>query len=587
MNINKCSSCGSELSDGTKFCGACGTKVVILQDNNENTGNEHAVNENPDQNIFEDTTPYTEPTYSEPTYTEPTYTEAPYSNAPYSNAPYYTTPEQTRVKPAKPKAAFNFKKLIVPAAAVVVVIVAAIVLFNILSANKYEQVRGYIHISQDDDRVVIIPHRHAMLEIDGYLVNMVNSLDGATAIATIQEQRFGEGNTGNLLYLITDRAQLIAEGVLSAWLSASGSTIVYSKEFDPSTTTAELWQYTGGNHTRISNDFDIYGNCVVSPNGSDIAFTARDGDRVIGYLWDGRLTELGRDIIPIAISNSARQVYYFRDGVFFVQRGANSDNRERLGDASDVGFIFANRDLSQIVYTRGSRTYISNGGGAGESLSGAMSYFLLPDGTGMMWQRISHYSVPPIYICDMSGFADTFYLDRDSNIIRINNRFETNNIVRTTGNVSLARDGRTITYSRSRSIYQINGLNINAESVELVSGDVVTHVATSNGNAVFYVNDINELYYQRGTGRPVLVSNFISSAHQGYSLSLFNGQTLFYISDDELFSSTGDRGQLVSGIDGRVIWVFSNTLAVHVEVSDFGDYIGYISEDGKNFTRLD
>jgi hypothetical protein len=391
---------------------------------------------------------------------------------------------------------FDLKKLIIAGSAVVALIVGIIVLVNVFSSSKYELAKGYIHFAPDGDRVIVVPRGSASFEIDGYLVDSSNSLDGATAIALVQESR--GGGMGNSLYLVTDKAQLIAEEVLSAFISASGNAVIYSTEMDSSTGTAELWQYLNGNHTRISNDFNPYGGIAVSPNGRTVAFAAYDDrDREVGYIWDGRLTELGRDIIPVAVSNGARQIYFIRDNVFFVQRGTNSDHRERLGDAGDIGQIFLNRDLSQVLYTAGSRTFISSRGGARESLAGEMWYVIAPEGTGIMVERNwSVHRSPWVYICDISDFGDTFYYDSGSNIVRINNRFETNNVARSVYNASLARNGRTLTFQRNDRIYQINGLTQNAEATELVSGDVIWFEATANGNAVFFVNDIEELFYQ-------------------------------------------------------------------------------------------
>jgi len=466
---------------------------------------------------------------------------------------------------------------------VVVLIVAVIITVNVTSPKKYEQSKSYIHFAQDGDSVTVIPVGKTRFTIDGYITSVTRSLDGSAAVIIVNEQSSWGGRTeDNLLYFITDRAQLVSDGVLSAWFSASGNAVVYSKEYDSSSGTAELWHYSGGSQTRISNDYSAYSNCAVSPNGKAVVFSTRNNDREIGYLWNGRLNELGRDIFPIAVSNDARYIYFGRGGAFFVQKGTNNDNRERLGDVNDINYLFANRDLSQVIYNVGPRAFISSKGGERVSLSDAVSSFLTPDGTGAMY----HDSSMVIY--DISDFADTFYLNRDGNIIRIDSRFETSNVARTSGYVSLANDGRTLTFLRNRSIYRVNGLRQSEDATEIVGGDVVSFAATSDGNSVFYVNDINEVFYQSGTRRPVTVSNHITGTGYGsYQFSLFQGKTLFYISDDELFSSTGDKGQVIRGLDGRVTGVFANAFIVQARVLDRGDQLTYISEDGKTFTQID
>jgi len=44
------------------------------------------------------------------------------------------------------------------------------------------------------------------------------------------------------------------------------------------------------------------------------------------------------------------------------------------------------------------------------------------------------------------------------------------------------------------------------EAEEIVKGDVRSFIATSDGNAVFFVNDDDEIQYQKGYGKSVTVT---------------------------------------------------------------------------------
>jgi hypothetical protein len=476
---------------------------------------------------------------------------------------------------------FNYKKFIKPAIAVVAVLIVAIVAINIFSPDKYEQVKGTVYITQSHDSVIIIPNGRSRVEIEGHLISNMRSLDERIAAALINEEYDRFNTDGSALYLITDRPQFISNGVYLFWLAASGNAVAYVKERDTAAGTAELWLFSGGKNTRISRDFSLFNsnNFAISPDGKAVAFVTTDGDRHTGVVWNGRLHELGRDITPVAISNKARFIYYFRNDAFFVQKGTSGDNRERLGDASDVSTIHANKDLSQIVFTSNARSFISRKGGSRESLSGNVSYFITPNGTPMQFNtNILFYGI--------SSFANTFYLNRDDSIVYIDRKFETNNVVRNVNFINLARDGKTLTYLSRMSIYKVNGTNANAEPQTIVERGVTSLIATADGKAVFFVNDIDELFYQRGTGRPVMVSNYFTNSGRALNIALFQGDTLFFINDDELFSSSGNRARAISGINGSVQGVSAGQFAVFVTSNDDGDTLHYRSTDGNRFELM-
>ena len=480
----------------------------------------------------------------------------------------------------KKKFDFSIKKFIKPTIVVAVVIVAIIAAANIFTPAKYERSKDAVYIAQGDDSVVVVPNGKTRVEIDGYLIDYASiSLDGTIAAALIGEKHGDYSSDGYLLYLITDKPQLIDDGVYSFWLAASGNALAYAKEYESYEGTAELWYYSAGKNTRITSDFNSYSAFAISPDGKSIAFVTADGDMQTGYVWDGKINELGKDIRPIAISNGAKYIYYDKNGAFFVQRGMNSDNREKLGDTYDMHTMYANKDLSQIVYSSGSRAFISNKGGSRESLSGNIRNFLLPSGTA------GYYS-SNIIMYGISSFGSTFYLNQDDTVVYINSKFETNNVARGTSNAYLASNGKTLTYLRNKSIYSLNGTNANTEAEEIVDKDVMSFVATADGGAVFFVNDMDELYYQKGKSKPVSVSDYFAFRGDGLGYSLFKGNTLFYISDDELYVSTGGKGKAISGIDGRVRSVRGGYFTVNVTSYEDGDTFYYRSTDGNKFELI-
>ncbi|MCL2627103.1 MAG: zinc ribbon domain-containing protein [Oscillospiraceae bacterium] len=472
------------------------------------------------------------------------------------------------------KFSFDFnslKKFIKPVIAAAIAMVAIIVAVNIFIPAKYESSKGTVYIASGDGSVIIIPNGGSKVEIDGTLMNSARSLDGTKAAALISE---GSVQTG-LLYLITDRPQIIMDEVYAFWLSANGNAVAYITEHNPHDGTAELWLHSDGKNTRISSDYYAHGSCAISPNGKVVAFVTADGDRHTGIVWDDKINELGRGTSPVAISDNARYIYYIRDDSLYVQNGLKGDDREKLGD--NVNSIIVSKDLSQVIYNSNSRAYISRKGGAREALSGSIGSFVLPMGTG------STYMTNNVRILGVTNFSNTFYRNTDSAIIRINSKYETDSVVRSVNNAYLANDGRTLTYMRNDRIYKVNGMAPQAEPIQIVSGEVTSFIATSNGSAVYFVNDASELLYQKETGKPTTVTSDFSSRS---AYSLFKGSTLFYVSDKELFVSTGARGRRVSGFDGDVQSVSADLFSVDVISSEYGDTSYYRSTDGNKFDLI-
>ena len=234
---------------------------------------------------------------------------------------------------------------------------------------------------------------------------------------------------------------------------------------------------------------------------------------------------------------------------------------------------YANVDLSQIVYGTAGRYFISSKGGSRQPLSGSITRFVMPS-------VVASQQYKRLVICGISSFADTFYLNQDSSVVHISRKYETNNVARGVNNVYLASDGKTLTFLRNRSIYKVNGTNAKANPTEIVVRDAAILFATADGKGVFFVNEFSELYYQKSKGRPSLVSDHLAARG---GIGLFKGNTLFYVSDSELYVSTGGKGKAVSGIDGQVQSVSVGPMYVTVAVHDYGDSLVYISTDGKAF----
>ncbi len=499
--------------------------------------------------------------------------------------PEEATPDVVKPVEKQPLGLDKFKKFIKPLIAIIAVIILVSLVWNIFKPSKYEAYKGVVDLFQSDDQVVIKQNGKAKIVVDGILYNQQTCLDGIKTAFLVQEEEGSNSNDGYTLYLFDQSLKRVADSVFSFQLSSNGDAVAFTTEVDKGI--GELCLYSKGKISTIHSEFNASNDFVISPDGSTVAYSNIDeDDKLIGYYYDGKEKELGKDIIPIAVSNGAKYVYYSKNDKLYVQKGDKSDTKESLGDEFEI-YAF-NKDYSQAIYTSSSgneiRTYLTRNGGEKERLSGNINELLLPSFSSAQYIDNSFGSYFAFYrTIGVASFADTYYTD-GSSIYHIDKKFSTTRVTGNASDAHLAADGKTILFKRSDSIQKVDGSKEDAEPVKIVEKEVGTFIATEDSKAVYYLNTDDELYYQKGKGKPVTVSNDMSSDdYYDYYFSLFKGNQLYYVSDDELYVSNGGKGTAVKGIDGDILYVYANKYAVIVNTQDGDDSFTYWSEDGKKF----
>ncbi|MDR3209587.1 MAG: zinc-ribbon domain-containing protein [Oscillospiraceae bacterium] len=536
----KCPKCGADIPENARFCGSCGEPIDAPVKTPAADIPEYA----PTPAVADEVTatvPATE--YAPPAYPEPEAEGAP-KRGPFGKLPL---------------------KLIIPAAAVVVIVIAA-VLATALKPGKYAEQKGSTYISTFDGEVVVIASDGTRTAIDGELENQVKSLDGTRAAFLVDEG----GDWYTLYYL--DRGakpRLVAEDVYDYEFAASGTAIVYLNDYDYDDQAGTLALYSGGKTTTITNEAYSAG-MWISPDGKTVTYTADydDGD-FEGYYWSGKATSLGKNKEPRAIADGAKYVYYFKGSTFYVQKGAKDDTKTKLGD--DASGIIFNRDLSQAVYNSDGAAYITRNGGEKKKLSGELSSFLAPTGTQ---NARSVYGV--------ASFADTFYKNGAGAIIRVTAKFETVSVAKSVDTVYLAGDGKTLFYLKNESVYSVSGLKANADAKELTGSEDVTEFRIlADGKTFYFVNDDDELFYQKGAAKAKQIGEIDSDAYN--ALAVYKGKTLYFISDGELFSAAGAKTAAVKGVVDELDYVTAGPFSVTISNTD-DEY--YYSTNGAKFTLL-
>jgi len=451
------------------------------------------------------------------------------------------------------------------------------------AADNYENVRGATGMTPLSKNLNMVytfdGESEITMEVEGYSLGGTSTPDGTKQLLLM------EGESGNItLYLASDKLRFIDDGLAKGATLSSSGDVAYVKEYESSDDNAELWLYADGEKTLITENLAINApggyNYVISPDGKALAYVANDNGTYRGFVWKGESHELGKDIYPLAVSNNAEYIYYVEGDSFYVQTGIEGVSKENLGE--HISRFYGNKDLTEIIYYSEAEAYISINGGIGESFSiyEDIGRFVFPKNC-----------VPRIYlrggyVNGVSSFANTFYMNTNRSIIHIGSDYETNvieeNLVDTINNedVYLADDGKTLTYLKNGTVYQLDGFDSEFKPTELVYNGVKSFIPKNDGSAIYFVTENDDIFYQKGTEEPVLISDDYSDDNY---YALFKGDTLYYTIGNKLYVSTGSKGELVKGlnIDDHIVSLHGGMFYVRGLIDRD---IYYRSYDGEDFT---
>ncbi len=462
---------------------------------------------------------------------------------------------------------------IIALAAALALILVVVVLANVLKPAKYIEIKNAVFGNVSDGTTVLYSEK-GNVGIDAKRLSQGSSLDGTKGVVFAKTD---DEESSNVLFDYSGK--LLVDDIYTARPSLNCEGIAVVREVEDGEYELCLW-YKGKLST-ITSDFTSGDWFAISPDGKTVAYslTDEDGDTYGYYYSGGKSKELGKDISPQVISNGAKLIYYIKGDTLYVQKGTNTDDRIKLADIDKVTNIVFNADFTEILCSvnteNGYKTYLSVNGGEKKTLRDSVSSVLLPNNTATSNLGVSAVGV--------STFAETFYCSTDA-VYYISKDLEAEKVSSYSGgasNAKLSDDGKTLFLKRGDEIYKINGTKPDSEPTVLVSEGVVRLIAiTDNGSALFYVNEDDEIMYQKGSKKPQRVTDEFDS----YADALFNGTTLYYILDDELYSSKGEKGTLVSGVElESSVQLSVNTHYIYVTDGE----ATYLSFDGKKFTTID
>lgn len=598
-----CVKCGQSLSEDSKFCDVCGTRVeaspVTAQANPAAVGAAQAAVQAGPQGV---------------------------QAAPAS---VQAAPAQA---PAPAKKSSSKKPVIIAVIAVAALAVIAVGVFFAYNMffKSAAAVTGspvsYLLVVKGADETKIYGSDNKPAAIDGLSSRTVYSMDGQKVALTMDAD---ENGLGELWYSDGKTSVDVAENVYNYNFSASGSKIAYLSDYDYESSVGTLFVFDikSGKSEQIADEAST--DFVLSPDGKSIAYTADISLDESGYVESytgylridgGKEEELGENLYVFAIANGGSYVYYVETdsaspdtGDLYIRHGKTDD---KIGSIDLYSALYLNNDCSELMFVKNGSTYICADGKDKEKVSDlSLDTLVAPDGT-----QYSSNNSNTVYSATLgiSSFADHLYSfsDQDSEggatLSYLKKDLSTEDIDDLNDyyymyNVSLSPNGKALYYinDSGKILHYSDYRNLKADPEKIeADADITYFIVMPDQSAVYYIDSDQTLWVQRGTSDPEEIASDVET----YSLNVSKDEKgIYYICDFEAADSStdeyagggtlnyikneakADSVEIADGVYSVEVYDFGTVYYVYDSTDEsLGSYVGeaFYSKDNKNFTSI-
>lgn len=424
-------------------------------------------------------------------------------------------------------------KVIGIAVSCIAAILVLVILVNLFKADKYILAENDIlsaFDSSSEQTSIVYDTKLISSKIEGEVALTQYSLDGKTAAVSTLE--------GELYFINKSGISKVADSVKSFVLSQAGQGIVYIDEDD----FLFLYSIKDKKSVKIEEDVATKGMCI-SPDGKTVLYTILDegeeGESSVDlYLYKGKKSDkLGSNLVPIAVSNSAKYVYSYNNENDSLYVSSGTGERTKL--AADIGaqFLF-NKDNTQIGFTADGKAYVSVKGGDKVKVSNSSLSPVLPLATGETLRSNGLGTSISIAVNDL---LEMVYMDISGDLYYIDKKGESDKITGNVFSVNMSADGKTLYYLKTSGTLFKTEVKDYSEPLELAE-DVARFVITPDGQYAYYIDDSDSLWAKKGKKDAVRIADEVSD------LVATSKNTVLFISDYSnnsgiLYSSKNGKGK--------------------------------------------
>lgn len=551
----KCSKCGQEFPEGTRFCENCGTELIAeVQPAEEVQQAEDKAADTP------------------AVVAAPVEEAVPVAEVKKEEVKKESRPENGE-KPEK-----GGKKLLLPIAAVVVLLLLLVSVFG----GKKSGYRSFdkntiVQMFEEDDAVYVLTADGTIkeLKVDG-CNSEIYSADRSTVAFLDDDDELMIYKNGKLISTGIDDVESIC-------VSAYGDTVAYLSDVKNGDGTLYLYDVKKKKEKEIEEDVHR-GTIVLSPNGKTVAFVGdyEDSEDFKGYYSVGgrKSVEVGKEKQVFAIADKAAYIYYKDGDRLYAKKGKKDGEKLATGVGSFTAYF--NADMTQMLYSSDGKMYITNKAKEKVKVCGDEVYgMVLPQ------DAISgSYSTArgTINLTFVKSFAKQLvyagYFGGDIYYIKPN--FES---VKTASNViqyALAKNGKKMYMIGSKQeLIAITDFAKGGKKKEMTNeGDLTAFVTDVNLKKVYVMNEDDELMFVKSGKKTKKVADDVT----GCALSK-DGATCYFVVEDETLYYSKNAGKKVKIKEEDNIECIGLNGVVLVSIYDGDEHI-ISSVNGKKLKEL-
>ena len=375
------------------------------------------------------------------------------------------------------------KGLLVVLACIVVAVIVATQMPSSKEFGFYTANILSVYDAEEEETLYVYNDKLLSGSLEDSVYRTVTNLDGSVCAVLDYD---------NKLSVITkDNIIKVASNPRSFELSATGNVVAYINDKN----TLLLYDIVNAKTTIIDNDV-LSEMVAISPDGSSVAYMVQKDDDTVLYVYYKEEThKIGQNLTPIGVSNSAKQIYYYNrknSGLYVTSLG---EENKKIASDLDGAYIF-NENHTQLAFCSDAEWYVTDKGGDKVKVFEASYYsidMLLPQYTAVKHSR--YYDAIRTYA--ISSFGDQFYIDYSEDALYyVNKKLEMEEVC-TMDACQISKDGSVIYFLDGDSLYKIESSKL--DNIVSIADDIEEFVITSNGDAVYYIDEDDTLWYQKGT----------------------------------------------------------------------------------------
>ena len=384
------------------------------------------------------------------------------------------------------------------------------------------------------------------LTVDGEIEEEMTSMDGSVMVFIISEEK--DDKTEEIVYY-TDGKEVrkIATEVSDLIIAPNGKSCVYlMKDEENEEHTAYklfLYNFKGGEGVQVSKKVPSSSAYTISADGESVLYNeyvSGSTDTKMYLYKDGASEPLGKNLIPMGVSEDAKYVYYYdvEKNVTYVRNAKD----ERIKIANEQCALIFNYDGSEVLTQTDNGVYVMKDGDEATRTKIAKKIssvsFQGVAGMAQSSSKAGYYGVKTF-----AGMSYVDYDDGDKKLYRLDKNYERIEIAKDVEDLQLSGDGSKLYLVRDDDLY-CGKPNGDASDFDRIAADVDSYKISQDGSICYYLDDDDTLYYVDGSKTGAKIAEDVDIycvTADGYVLFITDRSSETY--EGTLYSAYKDGGK--------------------------------------------